>query len=100
MLTKPDVVTIDRYVPGSEKKRQGFKKPRSITITRMFEGKEYKFEIIDNVRNMRSSDWNRLVVAVVSGAAWQFKGFKWKFPVDVFNRGLWCMDTLGSMYGG
>jgi parafibromin len=28
-----------------------------------------------------------VVAVIASGQAWQFKGWKWKFPVEVFKKG-------------
>ena len=30
-----------------------------------------------------------VVGVIVSGQSWQFKGWKWKFPLEVFKKG-WC----------
>lgn len=44
--------------------------------------------MLDNVNRFGSKDWERVVAVIVSGATWQFKGWKWKFPVETFNKVL------------
>ncbi|CAM9117455.1 unnamed protein product, partial [Heterosigma akashiwo] len=42
----------------------------------------------DNAARLKPRDWDRVVAVVVQGAAWQFKGWKYPQPLDLFNRYL------------
>lgn len=33
-----------------------------------------------------SADWDRIVAVIPQGAEWQFKGWKYTQPVDIFSR--------------
>jgi hypothetical protein len=44
------------------------------------------FEVVDNPLRLRERDWSRVVAVVANGEAWQFKGWKWSNPVDLFNN--------------
>ena len=41
-------------------------------------GKTLKFEVCDNVKNLKPEDWKRVVGVLVQGPKWQFKGWKWE----------------------
>ena len=50
-----------------------------------------RYFITDKTDNFRSLDWSRVVAVVVSGAAWQFKGWPFKglkegHTVDLFSK--------------
>ena len=114
----------NRFCPAAEKKSQGAKKERRITVSREHEGKKMAFEVVDSVARFRSSDWyviiilvdsslissrnnmnlrpdhiprERVVAVVVSGQTWQFKDWKMDFPVEVFSK---VMGVFVFMKGG
>mmetsp|Transcript_60111 Transcript_60111/g.178222 ORF Transcript_60111/g.178222 Transcript_60111/m.178222 type:complete len:645 (-) Transcript_60111:350-2284(-) len=81
------------FVPRDVAMRQGGRKrPPSITVRRRVAprlgGGEVEYEIVDNpaTRLQRSADWDRVVAVVAQGASWQFKGWKYFQPVDIFSR--------------
>ena len=54
-------------------------------------GEGTRYFITDNTAAFRSIDWSRVVAVVVSGAAWQFKGWPFKglaegHTVDLFSK--------------
>jgi hypothetical protein len=53
--------------------------------------KTVRFQIIDDVTQLRSeSDWHRVVAVFVSGALWQFKDWptsRWANPAAIFENG-------------
>lgn len=51
--------------------------------------KNCPFEIIDNVKQIASADWPRVVAVFVNGAQWQFTGWPWGgVPAKVFAKVL------------
>lgn len=46
------------------------------------------FEIYDNIDNISRKDWDLVAVVFTLGQEWQFKGWKWEKPVDVFHNTL------------
>lgn len=37
---------------------------------------------------LREEDWDRVVAVFVLGKSWQFKGWKWSQPAELFDRVL------------
>ena len=35
---------------------------------------------------MKQRDWDRVVAVFCNGQQWQFKGWKWEEPVEIFNN--------------
>mmetsp|Transcript_16641 Transcript_16641/g.35964 ORF Transcript_16641/g.35964 Transcript_16641/m.35964 type:complete len:608 (+) Transcript_16641:30-1853(+) len=67
------------------------KRGGTITITRKLNarlgGSEITYDIIDNpMIRLKKEEWNRVVAVVCQGAAWQFKGWRYSEPVDLFSR--------------
>lgn len=67
------------------------KRGGNITITRKLNarlgGSEITYDIIDNpMIRLKKDEWNRVVAVLCQGAAWQFKGWRYSDPVDLFSR--------------
>lgn len=67
------------------------KRGGTITITRRFNqrlgGGEITYDIIDNpATRLKKDEWDRVVAVVCQGASWQFKGWRYSDPVDLFSR--------------
>ena len=63
----------------------------TITITQRFNqrlsGGDIAYEIIDNpATRLKKDEWDRVVTVVCQGASWQFKGWMYSDPVDLFSR--------------
>lgn len=44
-------------------------------------------------------DRDRIVAVFALGQEWQFKGWKWKHPVEIFNKGMFlCMFYMDSVW--
>ncbi|GLE00014.1 hypothetical protein PINS_up008741 [Pythium insidiosum] len=86
MLNIKDFLTDGVFVSNMQKKSEGCRKAQSISITHEEDGETYTFNIVDNVSRFKDKDWRCVVAVIVSGQTWQFKGWKWKFPVEVFKK--------------
>ena len=67
------------------------KRGGAVTITRKLAprlgGVEITYEIIDNpATRLKKDEWNRVVAVICQGASWQFKGWRYSDPVDLFSR--------------
>ncbi len=51
------------------------------------------YHVIDSVDRMKPTDWDRVVAIFVTGQKWQFRGWRWEEPVDIFSR-----STLFNVY--
>ena len=67
------------------------KRGGTITISRKLAprlgGAEITYDIIDNpATRLKKDEWNRVVAVICQGASWQFKGWRYSDPVDLFSR--------------
>jgi len=63
----------------------------TITLTHRFSarlgGHEVTFDVIDNpATRLKKDEWHRVVAVLCQGARWQFKGWRYSDPVDLFSR--------------
>ena len=74
------------------KRSAGMKRQQSIILKRNIAsrlgGGLMEYEVIDNPRTRlaKDRDWDRVVAVIGQGAAWQFKGWKYTNPVDIFSK--------------
>lgn len=47
-----------------------------------------RFILVESPENFKPDYWNRVVAVFTTGQAWQFKGYKWSQPQDLFNKVL------------
>jgi parafibromin len=67
------------------------KRGGTISITRKLAprlgGADITYDIIDNpATRLKKDEWNQVVAVICQGAAWQFKGWRYSDPVDLFSR--------------
>jgi parafibromin len=67
---------------------QGMKKPERVTVERRkANGQVVPYHVVDSAANFRQNDWDRVVCVFVAGQQWQFKGWKWEKPLELFSNG-------------
>lgn len=50
-------------------------------------GAEITYDIIDNpTTRLKKEEWSRVVAVIAQGASWQFKGWQYSDPVELFSR--------------
>jgi len=42
--------------------------------------------VIDNPARLQPNDWSRVVAVFAQGPAWQFKGWPYSSPVEIFSK--------------
>eukprot|EP00584_Thalassiosira_punctigera_P002673 CAMPEP_0172527346 /NCGR_PEP_ID=MMETSP1067-20121228/2057_1 /TAXON_ID=265564 ORGANISM="Thalassiosira punctigera, Strain Tpunct2005C2" /NCGR_SAMPLE_ID=MMETSP1067 /ASSEMBLY_ACC=CAM_ASM_000444 /LENGTH=636 /DNA_ID=CAMNT_0013311073 /DNA_START=69 /DNA_END=1979 /DNA_ORIENTATION=- len=67
------------------------KRGGTITLTKRLNqrlgGAEVTYDVIDNpTTKLRKDEWDRVVAVICQGASWQFKGWRYSDPVDLFSR--------------
>jgi len=74
---------INEDVEGSIKSKE-----KSLVIHRIIYNSKARFEIIDSTkaRTLQENDWGRVIAVFSQGQDWQFKGWKYTTPSDVFSR--------------
>ena len=70
-----------KYIPVSEARTRG-PKPSSFRI----EHSGNTFEIVDNPARLALSDWSRVLACFTLTSTWQFKGWKWESPLELFQH--------------
>lgn len=86
MLNAPEFLSASRFLSTAEAKSQGIQKQNSVTIEHKFGSRAVKFQLIDNPNRLSPEDWKRVVAVFVQGNLWQFKGWKWESPADLFQN--------------
>ncbi|KAJ3269726.1 hypothetical protein HDV01_001068 [Terramyces sp. JEL0728] len=88
-LVTEEMQQYPMFISSEEIRQKGEKKPMQLTITR--DPKKHaisKFLVIDSIDTMTEKDWGRVVAVFTCGQEWQFKGWKWEKPVDIFSKVL------------
>ncbi|GAB7352036.1 hypothetical protein MBLNU459_g2549t1 [Dothideomycetes sp. NU459] len=47
-----------------------------------------RFILVETPDNFKPDYWSRVVAVFTTGQAWQFKGYKWQNPADLFSHAL------------
>ncbi|CAO0803700.1 unnamed protein product [Mucor circinelloides] len=76
------------YVDSQVLREEGLKKPERVTVERKkANGQVVPYHIVDSVSQFKQTDWDRVCCVFVAGQLWQFKGWKWEKPVELFSNG-------------
>lgn len=94
LINAEEFLAQGKYVTRQDMMKRGNKLKRSTSITMKrniasrLGGGLMEYEIIDNpvTRLAKERDWDRVVAVIAQGAAWQFKGWKYNSPVDIFSK--------------
>jgi hypothetical protein len=86
-LNAVDFLRDGKYISVEEKRSQHVKRePEQRFQYTLKSGKTVRFVIVDSPAKLRDSDWQRVAAVFAQGQAWQFKGWKWSNPVELFNN--------------
>ncbi|PSK34005.1 Cell division control protein 73 [Elsinoe australis] len=58
------------------------------TIPSIDPSRPLRFILVESPENFKPDYWNRVVAVFTTGQAWQFKGYKWAHPADLFTHAL------------
>lgn len=84
-----------------QKKQEGAKRDNEVLLHRQRNGVSVPYRVVDNPAKLSPSDWDRVVAVFVMGPAWQFKGYPWENPVEIFAKGKaqnYCGIFLNSSF--
>lgn len=77
-----------KYEDSQALRDEGRKKPERVTVERKKpNGQSVPYHVVDSVAHFKQSDWDRVCCVFVAGQLWQFKGWKWEKPVELFSNG-------------
>ncbi|KAG1147881.1 hypothetical protein G6F37_003714 [Rhizopus arrhizus] len=75
------------YVDSQELRNEGLKKPERVIVERKKpNGQSVPYHVVDSIAQFKQNDWDRVCCVFVAGQLWQFKGWKWEKPVDLFSN--------------
>ncbi|GLV44035.1 hyrax [Carabus blaptoides fortunei] len=77
---------ISIFVSVEQKKAEGARRDNEVLLQRQKNGMSVPYRVIDNPAKLTPSDWDRVVAVFVMGPAWQFKGYPWENPVEIFSK--------------
>jgi len=85
------------FLPLEEARALGMERVTEQTILRKIPGSNISlpYKLIDNPTKLSDDDWKSVVAVFATGQAWQFKGWKWAEPRQLFANVLGvhiCMD--------
>ncbi|KAJ8918024.1 hypothetical protein NQ315_011477 [Exocentrus adspersus] len=86
MYNVKDILQDLRFVTQEQKKAAGGKRDNEVLIQRQRNGQTVPYRVVDNPSKLSPSDWDRVVAVWVMGPAWQFKGYPWDTPVEIFDK--------------
>lgn len=69
-----------------EAKQRGVRKENIILIEHRFGETILKVQLTDNPTRLTLEEWSRVVGVFVQGQTWQFKGWRWELPPDLFQQ--------------
>ncbi|KAJ8962059.1 hypothetical protein NQ314_005842 [Rhamnusium bicolor] len=86
MYNAKEILQELRFVTQEQKKAEGSKRDNEVLIQRQRNGQSVPYRVVDNPAKLSPSDWDRVVAVWVMGPAWQFKGYPWDTPVEIFDK--------------
>ncbi|XP_050507175.1 parafibromin [Diabrotica virgifera virgifera] len=86
MYNVKDMLQDLRFVTTEQKRAEGGKRDNEVLIQRHRNGQTVPYRVVDNPAKLSPSDWDRVVAVWVMGPAWQFKGYPWDTPVEIFDK--------------
>lgn len=78
------------YTTVEVKKQQGARREKELDIVRPGKASNeiQTYRVIDDPTKLTNEDWDRVVAVFVTGQLWQFKGWKYSNPVELFQHVL------------
>ncbi|KAL1932004.1 hypothetical protein VTP01DRAFT_9060 [Rhizomucor pusillus] len=74
------------WIDPIELREKGLRKPEQVTVERKKDGKTVVYHVVDNVKKFKPTDWDRVCCVIASGHEWQFDGWKYEKPSELFHR--------------
>jgi parafibromin len=98
---KEFLVDCHYFSPNEAKQKNQSVKETQIVIEKVFpSGNKRTIQIVDNPSRLSLEDWDRVKAVFAQGQAWQFKGWKWEDPVDLFQHGIFIVFIFIFMLNG
>ena len=88
-----DFLEGKRFVPAREKIAAGARREKRLRVRHVAgrdligrEGREIEFEVVPTVVGLSAEEMHSIVAVFWHGATWQFKGWPWEEPTEIFSR--------------
>lgn len=79
------------YVPADHPTLASQTTPNILHVTRTLPGlspKPFRFILVDSPDQFKPEYWSRVVAVFTTGQTWQFRGYKWREPQQLFENVL------------
>ena len=86
MHNAKDILQDLKFVSTEQKKAEGVRRDNEVLLQRQRNGLSIPYRVIDNPAKLNQIDWERVVAVFVMGPAWQFKGYPYENPVEIFDK--------------
>lgn len=87
-----DMLSEGVYKTVEQKREEGCVRQTQQTVHRKLQGSKgdiaLEYKVVDNPIKLSEKDWDSVVAVFCSGQAWQFKGWKWSNPAELFSNVL------------
>ena len=84
------------YVDGFKFQKSPLK-PQEVIVNHTIHNRKMRFRFIDNPSRLDPADWKRVVCVMTGSQAWQFRGWRYSNPTELFSRYLgvfvWFSDS-------
>ncbi|KAH8304436.1 hypothetical protein KR059_009653 [Drosophila kikkawai] len=64
-----------RFVSVDQVRKLGFQSAEEVVLERHVQGQLVRYRVIDNVKRLKSEEWQRVAAVFALGPQWQFKGW-------------------------
>ena len=82
-----DFLERGTFVPSGSKRQSRRRKPPHVLVTHNHGGQgEITYRIVESATQLEERHWERVVAVFAHGPSWQFKGWKWRSPVEIFSH--------------
>ncbi|XP_044728391.1 parafibromin [Chrysoperla carnea] len=86
MYNAKDILQDLKFVSAEQKKAEGARRDNELLLQRLRGNVTVPYRVVDNPAKLSPADWDRVVAVFVMGPAWQFKGYPWEQPVEIFSK--------------
>lgn len=87
MYNAKEILQDLKFISAEQKKAEGARRDNELLLQRLRGNVTVPYRVVDNPAKLSPADWDRVVAVFVMGPAWQFKGYPWEQPVEIFAKG-------------
>lgn len=87
MYNAREILQDLKFITNEDKKKMNKPRENEILLQRRKDSNTtVPYRVVDQPNKLTPQDWSRVVAVFVFGPAWQFKGWPYEGPVDIFSK--------------